>query len=261
MAETDTNPFVHPAQTRLLALIDQAEIELLEEQEDAPLHDPLERFHVAREWGVDPWVAAMLPVSQELTTLQNLAVGIAPDEDIARNALMSVVKHSLQALALFEEDQDGDQVLDDSQLADFLDRLVTQLDSRIDRLRAKVPTPIEVGPEFQEASRRHTDQVIADQKEPPADDHTNHVAFAPQPQTHVHSKDLIRAEEVSQDQTGHDFRPEGDPPPDLDAAERALARESAQLRLSAAGSSAAQVLGRHASPERTDPDVTKEGRH
>lgn len=353
----DQNPFVHPAQYRLMELIDEAERELFTDQDKTqPLSDPMERFHVAREWGVDPWVAAMLPVSQELTTLQNLAVGIAPDEGIAKVALMSVVTHSLQALALFEEDVSGDQALDDGQLADFLDRLVTQLDARIDKLRQS--PDMDTGPEkdggdksedkhvhwaprvpfLNESASRPITTMEAEDMSLPGDQFMGLAFNEPYPglvagegndgtpalnteqrqvmaedkpsdehddwQNHgdvlVHAHDgrmgghqhgarnlitwegdipgltirsrkdpgLIQVEEVPVDQAdlAHDFVREGDEPEDsvpvdLDGAERALAREAAALRVSAAGSSAANLGGRHASPEDTDPDMGASARH
>ena len=325
---TDTaNPFVHPAQQRLLEMIDQAEAEILQEQENEPLHDPLRKFHTAREWGVDPWVAAMLPVSQHLDILQNLAVGIAPDPEVAVSSLMAVVKHSLQAMVLFDEDIMGEEALDDQQLAEFLDRLVSQLDARIDRLREPKAKDrddeISPGLAFTEGfDDTHPSDALPDSAPiiGPHDEHDgwlNHadeLSHAHDGHTglHVHEgwnlvvwtpgsepfdpaqvaghddpefmedytsqireerggrlvpdeepgpskvKDLIRPEEIdpAQAKQSHDFRPEVD----LDAAERALAREAAHLRRSAAGSTAGQVVGRHASPDDTQPDMGDTGR-
>lgn len=133
----DQNPFVHPAQARLVELIDQAERELFDDQDKTqPLSDPLERFHVAEEWGIDPWVAAMYETSQALAQLKALALSVDPDGEVAKKALMAVITKSLQALVLYEEGTSDDQALDDGQLADFLDRLVIQLDARIEKLRA-----------------------------------------------------------------------------------------------------------------------------
>lgn len=257
---TDSNPFVHPAQTRLQALIDEAEQEII--SQDQPFYDPLERFQSAREWGVDPWVAAMLPVSQEMNTLQGLAVGVAPDEGVAKSSLMSVVTHSLQALALFEEDQNADQVLDDSQLADFLGRLVDQLDSRIEKLRgSKVEAkdedwaPTAQGePLSPEGPGMEPDEV----KQAILDGEQEFARGGGKNQDEVISTRPSRLVEDA-----HHVELEEEPMPplvDLDAADRAFARETAALRVSAGGSSAAQLGGRHQSPADTDPDMGATGR-
>lgn len=131
----DQNPFIHPAQIRFQELLNEAEEQVLTEQETQPLSDPLERYHVAEEWGVDPWVAAMIETSQALVQLKALAVSVAPDSETAKQALMAVATRSLQALVLYEETEHGDPVLDDQQLANFLDKLRDQLDARIEKLR------------------------------------------------------------------------------------------------------------------------------
>lgn len=320
MTETE-NPFIHPAQVRFQELLDEAEEMALEQTAARPLHDPFEPYHLARDWGIDPWVMRAVEMDQHVSTLRAEATSFAPDNEGARLAFKETAVGALQALVLFEEQVNGDQELDDQQLAGFLEKLVAQLDSRIERLRRpplqgpvpegdpppnlgeapeKVEVPLlrqededELDPwSTPEVARRSEDfldpdvqpglaftgahgDVVAGEgpvQDPPAgvdtgeyvvqpedleedQDRSMNVGPGPEPQPARQSGRL------ELDQSPLATSDEMPPPVDLDAAERAHAREIVALKQEAAGSSARVFGGRHASPEATDPNVTQTGRH
>jgi len=260
----DQNPFIHPAQQRFQELLAEAEqVATTKAEETGTVADPLQNYHVAEGWGIDPWVACMYEVSQHLSVLQAMAMGIAPDPTIAKKALLAVAVGSLQALVLFEEAQSDGLILDDEQLASFLEKLVVQLDSRIEKLRH---------PLVQRAVREE-------------DDHTDHVPFAWDPGGTVDDAVAAQTDEDEDDEdedTGEwsaDEKAEAEsqveePSPEKAVhaspraepstvwpEERGMAKELVKLRQASGGPTEPGVGGRHASPADTDPDVNGAGKH
>lgn len=351
------NPYIEPAHRRFQQLLDEAEGQLLFENQEAPVPDPFRKYRTAEDWGVDPWIAAMLEVSQSLDVLQNQARDVLQDEEQITQALMVVSTKALQARVLYEEMDASDVVLDDQQLANFLERLTAQLDARIAKLREPVdvstpsedqdrkqlqpeepPEPIHFDKEEKvtitpevvtqmrareqgQVSTKLVNNTFSPDEEltpglaftgphgsvvagegsdgtPPAGDDTgpwtprweedepitneqreqwagsddpdfmaDHQAQILEERGPHKDPGMIQVHEVapSEAKKSHDFARNEDEelPPivDLDAAERAHAREVAVLRQTAAGSSAKDLGGRHASPEATDPGGVKDGKH
>jgi hypothetical protein len=245
----EPNPFLHPARKRFLELLDEVETQAtVQEQEQGTLADPLEPFHRAEGWGIDPWIAAMHRVDTDIVQLQRQAVGMVGDPDAAKQAFLRIAVSALHARVLFEEGEDGDPLkLDDGDLADFLDKLVEQLGERAENLRRPEKPPVmsldeqkavvDAQHDLAETGPLDVAEFIAQDVDPNYNpDH----ALAPDEQLLSHP---------------------GDEPVDLDAAERALAREMTVMKQTAAGSSAVQLGGRHAGPAQTDPNLGEQGKH
>jgi hypothetical protein len=66
--------------------------------------DPMRNLRAPEDWGVEPWVACMSRVSQQMTRLQNLAVSDHPARAQAvESSFLKVALGALNGLALYSE--------------------------------------------------------------------------------------------------------------------------------------------------------------
>jgi hypothetical protein len=227
------NQFMDPARERFQALLREAE------QLQAPTDstaDPLEDFRRAEEYGVPSWIPCMLQVETCLAQLRTLSVDKNAVLTPARTLFLEVAVGSLNALILYEQGQKGlDPKTLDWVVATYHDEIVARI--------------VEGEKDLEQERFTTLDQIA-----PKEDD------LGPGDDTGPWKLDDDKVEEVPAEQAGHDFRP-NDEPPDIDQAERSLARQMVALRQTAAGSSAVQIGGTHASPANTDPDMVETGKH
>jgi hypothetical protein len=114
-----------PTYTEDLPLLTAADIERAGDPRFLALLDDIERLHAAKqadygrdadpfanvraseEWGVDPWVGALIRATDKVRRLQTYAVKRSLVNEGVEDSLMDLAVYSLIALILFREGNEG----------------------------------------------------------------------------------------------------------------------------------------------------------
>lgn len=67
--------------------------------------DPFANVRASKEWGIPPWMGAMLRGNDKMKRLQNHAKGAALRNESARDSFLDLAVYALIGLCLYEEDQ------------------------------------------------------------------------------------------------------------------------------------------------------------
>ena len=68
-------------------------------------HDPLANIRASQEFGVRPWVSALVRMNDKMTRLKNFAEKGMLENESARDSFMDIAVYSLLALVLYDEEQ------------------------------------------------------------------------------------------------------------------------------------------------------------
>lgn len=91
----------HPRFHELLRTI--GELHDKKQQDYGTLGDPFANVRGSQEWGVEPWVGAMIRATDKLKRLQKAAKGGTMANESVEDSFMDLAVYALIALVLYEE--------------------------------------------------------------------------------------------------------------------------------------------------------------
>ena len=68
-------------------------------------NDPFANVRSSEEWGIEPWVGAMMRANDKVRRLQSLSANGKLENESAEDSLRDIAVYSIIALVLFEETQ------------------------------------------------------------------------------------------------------------------------------------------------------------
>jgi hypothetical protein len=93
---------------RFLALLDDIEKLHADKQADyGRSNDPFANVRASEEWGVSPWIGALIRATDKVRRLQTFATKSELINEGVEDSLMDLAVYALIALVLFREEQDG----------------------------------------------------------------------------------------------------------------------------------------------------------
>jgi hypothetical protein len=96
---------VHPLSQRFYDLLAECAALHQRKQEDyGRVTDPFANVRASTEWGVAPWVGAMIRATDKVRRLQRLAERGTLTNEGARDSFMDLAVYALIALVLYEEE-------------------------------------------------------------------------------------------------------------------------------------------------------------
>lgn len=84
-------------------LADIAELHDRKQHDYGKVHDPFANVRASEEWGVEPWVGAMIRATDKVRRLQAAALGSELRNEGIEDSLMDLATYSLIALVLWRE--------------------------------------------------------------------------------------------------------------------------------------------------------------
>jgi hypothetical protein len=70
-------------------------------------HDPFANVRASEEWGVEPWVGAMIRATDKVRRLQSAANGSDLENEGIEDSLMDISVYALIALILYNEEHES----------------------------------------------------------------------------------------------------------------------------------------------------------
>jgi hypothetical protein len=68
--------------------------------------DPFANVRASQEWGIEPWVGAMVRATDKVRRLQTAATGSTLQNEGIEDSLLDLATYALIALVLFREEED-----------------------------------------------------------------------------------------------------------------------------------------------------------
>ncbi len=97
----------HPLSQKFHDLLDEAgELHDKKQADYGVDNDPFANIRASTDWGLDPWVGAMLRTTDKVKRLQAFAQKGSLKNESARDSLMDIAVYSLIAIVLMEEENE-----------------------------------------------------------------------------------------------------------------------------------------------------------
>jgi hypothetical protein len=101
-------PDRHPNSARFHEILQEAgELHDRKQADYGRGDDPFANVRASGEWGVSPWVGAMIRLNDKVRRLQSLVANGKLENESAEDSLRDIAVYAIIALVLFEQERDG----------------------------------------------------------------------------------------------------------------------------------------------------------